>query len=441
MSLASALIKQIIDENNLDTWANLKEHYLPQEFRKVYKIIGNHVEKYHKIPSFEDLKFEIRDQSTLDKVCLIEREEVDAESFLLLDYLKSEFTQKELIVGLDKFVENSLTHSSAEETIQGIYDVISNVESKVELIRPRDNIEKVELFDSDEEMEASLPLGLNDEYDEKFIFPNDSLILLGGYRGSGKSIVCNNIAHATQQKGKSVIKFTIEMNLRQELQRLCSIATGVPHMKIRYKELSISEWDKIARWWASRYEDGYDIYENVYLKNHQFEEFHRSLIQRPLATPVIDIVHTPDLSISKFKAETLRRLHKYGDKVGLIIVDYLNKVKNSEFGYANKFDWMEQIQVSDKFKTFAEEIGIPIVTPFQTKADGGVKFSKDILVPADAAFTLHAGEDYIDFENIKMRHMEERGFTSKMDWMTLKCGPESAVVVRDGEEVEEPQDI
>ena len=442
MNLASALLKQVIHERDLDTWANLRKHYLPSEYSKIYGIISGHVDKYHKLPTFEDLKFEVRDQSTLDRISLIEREEVDAEPFLLLDYLKSEFAQKEVIGGLDKFVETSLTHSSAEETIESIYKVIADVESKVELVKPRDNIEKVELFDTEEEMEASLPLGLNEEYDQEFIFPNDSLILLGGYRGSGKSIVCNNIAQATQDRGKSVIKFTIEMSLRQELQRQCAIATGVPHRNLRFKELSVMEWDKVARWWASRFEDGFDIYEQVYLKDNDFTKFHMALIQKPLALPAIDFVHTPDLSMSKFKAETLRRLNKYGDSVGLIVADYLNKIKFSDFGHANKFEWMEQLQVADALKTFSEDIGIPIVTPFQTKADGSVKFPKDILVPADAAFTLKAGADFIDFENIKMRHMEEKGFTSKIDWMSLKCGPESAVVVNDdGEEVEEPQDI
>ena len=117
MSLASALIKQVIAEEDLDTWANLKQHYLPSEYRKIYGIINSHVEKYHRLPTFEELNFEVRDQSTQDKISLIQMEQVDAEPHLLLDYLKSEFTQKEIIGGLDKFVETSLTHSSAEETI------------------------------------------------------------------------------------------------------------------------------------------------------------------------------------------------------------------------------------------------------------------------------------------------------------------------------------
>ena len=436
MSLTSALINKVINEGNLDTWANLKERYLPQEYKKIHAIIGGHVDKYHKLPTFEELRFEVRDQSTLDKISLIEKEEVDAESILLLDYLKSEFTQKEILLGLDKFVDGSIAHSSAEETIQHIYEVISSVESKVELVKPKDDIEKVELFDSDEEMEGNLRLGLNAEYDENHIFPHDSLITLGGYRGSGKSIITNNIAQYQVEQGKSVIKFTIEMNIRQELQRQASIATGIPHFKIRYKELSAVEWDRIALWWSSRYINGHDIYEEVYLKHRDFDAFHRALIQNKLSKPVIDFVHTPDLTLAKFKAETLRRLNKYGDDVSCIIVDYMNKVRVSEYS-TDKFDWKDQLMVSDGMKTFAEEIGKPIISPLQVKADGSIKYAGDILVPVDAHFNMVKGEAHMAFECGKNRHMDdETGFVSDMDWMTLKCGPGTAIIQEESNEEE-----
>lgn len=437
MSLSSALIKQVIEERNLDTWANIKKIYLPTEYHSIYSVIDKHVDRYFKLPTFEELRFEVRDEATLDKISLIEEEEVETESFLLLDYLKSEFTQKEVIAGLTKFVNESLTFDTAEETISGMYEVISTVEKKVDLLKPKDSIEKVELFDTDQELDASLRLGLNSEYDERFIFPNTSLILIGGYRGSGKSIVCNNIAQYQVEQGKTVIKFTIEMQLREELQRQCAIATNIPHFKIRYKELTVDEWCKVARWWSSRYVNGPELYEEVYLKTRDFTQLHILLSKNELSQPAIDIVHTPELTIPKFKAETLKRLNKY-DNVGLIEVDYLNKMSTSD-KVNNKFEWIEQIHVADKLKTFAEEIGIPILSPFQTKADGGVKFSKDILVPADAAYELKAGENYIEFVNIKMRHMEEKGFCSTMDWNTLKCGPDTAV--REETEEEAPQDI
>lgn len=436
MSLGTALLNKIIEEQNLDTWANLKKSYLPQELHKIHSIIETYVDNHHRLPKFEDLLFVVRDTQTQDAIKIIENEDVEAESFTLLEYLKNTFTEKEVIQELDRFIENSITHTTAEETIDYLYDMISKVESKVDIVKTRDSIERVELFDSPKDLELSLRLGLNSEYDEKYVFPRDSLIVIGGHRGSGKSIVCNNIAEQQRLQGKSVIKFTIEMQLRQELQRLCSISTGIPHMKIRYRDLSVSEWERVAIWWSDRYENGEELYEEVYLKDRDFSKFHKTLIQNPLKLPVIDIVHTPDLTVAKFKAETLKRLAKYGeDNVGLIIVDYMNKMRVNEHT-DNKFDWKDQLLVSDMLKTFAEDIGKPILSPIQIKADGSVKFSQDILVPVDAAFNIIKGETFMEFENTKMRHMDEVGFISKANWFNLQIGPEPGVRLQE-EEVQE----
>ena len=44
------------------------------------------------MPTIEDLKFEIRDSGTREKLFAIEAVEVDADPDMLLQYLKNEFT-------------------------------------------------------------------------------------------------------------------------------------------------------------------------------------------------------------------------------------------------------------------------------------------------------------------------------------------------------------
>ncbi len=72
MTLESALLKQIISNSEFGTWNSLKEHYLPEgEYRKIWKIVDKHVHKYHALPTFEDLKLEIRSRELQEKVFLI----------------------------------------------------------------------------------------------------------------------------------------------------------------------------------------------------------------------------------------------------------------------------------------------------------------------------------------------------------------------------------
>ena len=67
--------------------------------------------------------------------------------------------------------------------------------------------------------------------------------LAGGRRGAGKSVTCCNLASTVYDSGRSAIYFTIEMDSRQILQRICSISTGVPLKRLRSKNLSSEEWN------------------------------------------------------------------------------------------------------------------------------------------------------------------------------------------------------
>ena len=49
------------------------------------------------MPTFDDLKYEIRDSGVREKLFAIEAVEVEADAFMLLEYLKNEYAQKEIL--------------------------------------------------------------------------------------------------------------------------------------------------------------------------------------------------------------------------------------------------------------------------------------------------------------------------------------------------------
>jgi archaellum biogenesis ATPase FlaH len=433
MNLASALFKRILETEDFDTWSSLRRHYLPSEYHVVYDIVDKQIDSYHKLPTIEELKLAVRDAPTLDKIYAIEAVEVDAEPFLLLDYLKNEFTQKETLSQLHKYVENSISFESAEETLESLYDIISRIEDKVELKAVEDNLQKMNLFESDDEIAEYIPLGLNAEFDEKVRFKSSDYILMGGKRGSGKSITCSNLANTVYNRNKSVLFFTIEMPTREVLQRQCSIGCGVPHSKIKYRTLDNLEWMKVAQWWADRYENG-DVHLETYKKHRDFDKFHAAIQKENLNAVQIDIIYDPVLTLPKLKAEIIKRTRKLGN-VGLIIIDYVNQIKKTNSS-EDRFDWKDQIVVSTALKTIAGELQIPVFSPYQIDASGEARFAKGILDSADAAFILEAGPDSVQFTCTKMRGDAKINFTSKTNWNTLTIGPENGmeVIVDSGEE-------
>ena len=208
------------------------------------------------MPTIEDLKFEIRDKVTLNKLYALEEIEVEAEPYMLLQYLKNEYTQKEILVNLQDYVENSIAFEDAEEAIEHLHEIVLSVENKVDLQDPSESMQSITLHELDEDIAKYIPLGLNAEYDYDIQFSPRDLVMVGGKRGSGKSIVSCNIANSVYESGKTAIYFTIEMDSRSILQRCCSIATEVPFSRIRTKNLSIVEWEKVATWWANRFVRG-----------------------------------------------------------------------------------------------------------------------------------------------------------------------------------------
>ena len=426
---------------DFETWSSVRQDYLPLEYHKLFEVIDKHCSDFHELPTFEDLKFEIRDAGTKEKLYAVEAVEVDSEPYLLLQYLKNEYAQKEILKDLETYVDNSVAFENAEESLAHLYQIVIDVEDKVDLEDAQETMQKINLFETEEDYGKYLTLGLNEEFDQLHQFGPRDLILVGGFRGTGKSLTCDNIAVNKFNEGKSSITYSTEMDKRAILRRRCAIATGVDAQRIRSRNLNIEEWELVAAWWASRFYGSEEVL-NLYKSQRDFNKFHTALTNECELIPdrQMDIVYDPMLTIAKIRAD-LDKKFKSGMDISIILVDYLNKVKlNSTPSNRGAFDWVEQIEIATALKGIASTFERPVLAPFQTKQDGGVSFSKGILIDADAAYTLkaHKGDNpCISFECIKMRDGQETHFTSAMNWNSLKMGPESAIHPDDMPDIED----
>ena len=170
MNLASALIKQVLVLQDFETWSNVRRDYLPSQYHTIFSQIEKHASKYHKLPTFEDLELNLRDSATIEKLYAIQSVEVEADAYMLLEYLKNEYTQKEILDSLENYVENSVSFEDAEESVSHLHQIVIDIEDKVDLQKPEESMQRIPLFDSDEDLEKFIPLGLNAEYDSMFTF-------------------------------------------------------------------------------------------------------------------------------------------------------------------------------------------------------------------------------------------------------------------------------
>jgi len=438
LNIASALLKQIIVQKDLDTWSKLKEHYLPGDYQSIFKILDKHIENYQDLPQFEDLQYEVRDRKLQEKIFAIESVDVEIDAWLLLDYLKNEYAQIEILDELDKYVDNTVAMASAEENIEQLQEIVLRVSDKVDVKPPEESMQRISLFDNDKELSKYLPLGLNSDYDSQIQFSPKDLVLVGGRRGAGKSVTCCNLAANVYESGKSAIYFTIEMDSRSILQRICSVATRIPLKRLRSKMLSKEEWSNVAGWWAGRFDGGHDLLPE-FEKTGNFDEFHTKLTKLDLhKDKQLEVIYDPALTLSKIQSE-LDKLSSQLD-IGVVIVDYLNQVKRHNApSRSGQYDWTEQIEVSKKMKLYAQEYETMFFAPYQTDSTGEARFAKGILDAADAAYSLETWEqddECMTFNCVKMRSNEMKSFSSVVDWETLKIGPQSQINPKEREAME-----
>jgi len=428
LNITAILLKKVILEADSEIWARIRKHYLPSEYQSIYLVINNYFEDYGTLPSFDALKLSIRSDSLLNKVYALQlAEDVDIDTEQLLEYLKNEYTQEEIMDQIGKYLDDSIMMESAKENLENLHQIILHVEDRVELKDPQEDMGQMELFDSEEDLTNSLSLGLNSEYDSKITFSRRDYILIGGKRGAGKSLTCSNIAVNTYDAGRSAIYFTIEMSARAILQRSCAISTGISAMDIKRRNLTHKDWSKLARWWSGRFIGGEDAYKK-YLKHQDFDELHKELTRHSLKPEnQLDIVYEPSMSLAHIRSELDKKVAKI--KPAVILVDYVNQVKRSSFG-GGQYDWAEQIEVSKALKSMAMEYEVPVISPYQIDSSGEARFAKGLLDSADAAFTLNPwnkDDKCMTFECVKMRDANEMSFTSEVIWESLKIGPNSAL--------------
>lgn len=429
MNLASTLLRTIIADSDIETWAGCHKHFFPPEYSSIWEYLTRYVDQHSILPTFQDLALSVRDSSLQDKFNAIENmEPADSEASILLSYLKNEFAQIELMSGVEGWLTEGVAIDNAQENLDQLQEVIIQVEEKLDLKDPSTDMHKMELFEPQDTLDRYIPLGLNNDFDRLETYGPTEYLLIGGKRGQGKSLTCANIATNIYEAGDSAIYFTIEMTPRSMMQRCCAIATGVPSSAMRRRNLSVLEWEKVAQWWATRYEDGEKAFSR-YLSHRNFDKYHTDLMSKPLREKQLDIVYGPSLTLANIRTELDKKINKLDPKV--IIVDYLNQVKRSAFSNSRvgQYDWTEQVEISKALKTFAQEYEVLMVSAYQIDATGEARFSKAILDSADAAFTLdsHSKKDNIMTFNVtKMRNSaDEISFTSVMDWASLRVGPET----------------
>jgi replicative DNA helicase len=428
VDVSAVVLNKLLSEQSLDIWAKLKLVFLDPAYSSLYSVINKHYERYNKLPNFDDLELTIREgpaAKTLATLKLTEIPDVSAE--VALDALIDQYTQNETVKLLDKFVDKLPLYDS-NEIKENLSTIALTIEEKTHTSEKVYTMSDILLFRNPQELEKErVYLGLNNTFDAVLGgVARQELILIGGKRGSGKSITSSNIFINQYESGNSCLYFSIEMTAIEVMERNLAILANVNHQSLKQNKLTDEEVLKVVKARAEMFEDA-DQTVLEFMRHRDRFKFEETLVRnyRLKQTNQMVIVDDRDLSIGAIDLHIGKMKARFGDKLAVVVVDYLNQIVADGI---DQYDWKPQIEVSKKLKNLARKYEIVLVSPYQIDASGEARFSKGILDAADIALVMEAHDkekQAITFETTKIRGGKEMQFTCPIDWDTLRISPQT----------------
>lgn len=426
MDCSAIVLNKLLTERSIEIWSRIKLIYLDPAFSSLYSAIARYYEEYSRIPSFDELELTLRTnvlQRELASVKLANNPDVSVD--VALDALLDSYTQNETIKLLDKFLDKLPIYDS-EEIKENLSAIVLTLDEKTLTTEGVYSMADIMLFrNADELARERVHLGINNSFDSALAgVARQELILIGGKRGSGKSITCSNIQVNQYEAGNTCLYFTIEMVAHETLERNLAILAGVSHSNIKKNTLTDDEILRLVKARAGMFLEADDLVEEFKRTRDKYK-FEARLVREKQLKPDNQMIIVDDraLTLTNLDLHLGKAKAKFGDKFTVAVVDYLNQIVVEG---ASQFDWQPQIIISKKLKELARKHDIIMVSPYQIDATGEARFAKGILDAADIALVMDAHDKEkaaMSFSTTKIRSGGEMVCTSPINWDTLRISP------------------
>jgi len=433
IDLQKLTLRRLLDTQSNDLYSKL----LGQYFTGINSVLYDKIKSFYKantrLPSTDEilaLRKDIGLQEYIEnQICDEENTNDLIQDEFLIAQLQDFYIRDETIDFMDKFIDQLEDLEKVE-----IVDKFQNHLLKLNQAIPHDDelydIAELDFFPSEEDFKIH-PSGLSAEFDAiNGGFATQELVMLGGRRGSGKSIISLNLALNRFLQGNTVSFFTIEMRYKEVYDRVLSIISEVPFLDIFRNQLSDTQKITIAK---AKFDNFYKPSEKVeglikeleYTKD--FKNFEKRVkIEKPdLKDHRLFMIDDESLTLNRIDHYCNMFSSKYPN-YNMAVVDYVNIIKHE-----NQKDWQTQITIADNLKSLSRKYDLTMISPYQIDATGEARFAKGILDSADRSFNFFPpaeGDDReleskISIHTTKMRNGKHMSFDVMMDWSCVKIDP------------------
>ena len=436
LDLQKVALSRLLTTRNHDYYTRL----YPSYFSGANKQVFNRIESFYKanlvlpsIAEFTSLRKDTDLQDFIDSEILTdENKDVDIATEFLISQLQDFYIREETLEFLDDFVDN-LDNYEKVEIIDKLQSHLMELNNSMPNVDELYDVGEMDFFPKEDDFILK-PSGLSAEYDAtNGGFALEELVLIGGRRGSGKSIIVTNCAIHRFLAGDSVAIFSIEMRYKEVYDRIISIVSRVPFLDIFRNKLTDGQKLQIAdaklRFFYKP--EAYDLYEEL-VKSGNFEAFEYSVKHKrpPLKDNRLFVIDDESLTLNRIDHYNNTFVNKYPN-YSMSVIDYVNIIRGED-----SRDWKTQIYFADNLKTQARKYGITVMSPYQIDANMEARFAKGILDAADRSFTFmppkEGEENLIDVFTTKIRNGKAMNFNVRMDWECVRIDPSQSQQISQG---------
>ena len=441
IDLQKLTLRRLMDTQSNDLYSRLLNQYFTGINLVLFEKIKSFYKANMRLPSTSEiialrkdvgLQEYIENQIVNDEnVC----EEIQDE--FLVAQLQDFYIRDETIHFMDKFVDQ-LDDLEKVEFVDKFQNHLLHLNQAIPYNDELYDIGELDFFPSEDDFKI-FPSGLSAEFDAiNGGFATQELVLLGGRRGSGKSIISLNMALNRFLEGNTVAFFTIEMRYKEVYDRVLSIISEVPFLDIFRNQTTPAQKIQMAK---AKFKHFYKPSEKIeqLLKeleySKDFKMFERKVkMEKPTMTDNrLFMIDDESLTLNRVDHYCNMFSSKY-PAFNLAVVDYINIIKHDD-----QKDWKTQITIAENLKSLSRKYDLTMISPYQIDATGEARFAKGILDSADRSFNFFPPPEEEDrqlnnkvtIHTTKIRNGRHMSFDVYMNWPCVKIDPTQSAVINE----------
>lgn len=441
IDLQKLTLRRLLDSQSNDLYSKLMNQYFTGINSTLFDKIKAFYKANTKLPSMEEMLAIHKDaglQEYLEnQICAEDNQCSPLNDEFIIAQLQDYFVRDETLSFMDKMVD-SLEHLEKVEIVDKLQNHLLYLNKAIPQDDELFDVAELDFFPNEEDFRI-YPSGLSTEFDgTNGGFATQELILLGGRRGSGKSIISLNLALNRFLQGNTVSFFTIEMRYKEVYDRVLSIISEVPFLDIFRNQLTDTQKIQIAK---AKFEAFYEKSDTVVNllgdleRSKDFKKFESRVKNEKPALKEHRLFMIDDESL------TLNRIDHYNNmfsskypNYNMSVVDYINIIKHED-----QKDWKTQITIADSLKSQSRKYDLTMISPYQIDASGEARFAKGILDSADRSFNFFPPPENEDrslnnkvtIHTTKMRNGKHMSFDVLMNWECVKINPNVSALVNE----------